>query len=105
MGILPPKRLYYTSDALTHLKSFYDHIAQRNPNAAANVIERVRADASRLRDFPQIGHAGLAGGTYEWVVDGLPYVIVYQLWPENWDIADQLLILAVFHCKQRGRPH
>ena len=65
-------RLYYTSEALAHLKAFYDFIAQRNPEAAANVIGRIRADASRLRNFPQIGHAGAVRGTYEWVVDGLP---------------------------------
>jgi toxin ParE1/3/4 len=94
-------RLHYTSEALAHIKNFYDFIAQDNPRAAAEVIRRIRADASRLRDFPQIGHAGAVRGTLEWVVDGLPYVIVYQLWPEHWDIADEVLILAVFHCKQQ----
>jgi len=44
-----------------------------------------------------MGRAGRAAGTHEWVVRGLPYVIVYEI-----STADphELLILGVFHAAQ-----
>ena len=43
-----------------------------------------------------MGHPGRAAGTYEWVVVGLPYVIVYELNDEAAEVA----IIAVFHGSQ-----
>jgi hypothetical protein len=47
-----------------------------NPRAATKVVERIRYAAERLATFPYMGHEGLSVGTYEWVVAGLPYIIV-----------------------------
>jgi toxin ParE1/3/4 len=44
-----------------------------------------------------MGHAGRVVGTYEWVVRGLPYIIVYQTSAAD---ADEVLILGVFHAAQ-----
>jgi toxin ParE1/3/4 len=41
-----------------------------------------------------MGHVGRVSGTHEWVVRGLPYIIVYQTG------ADEVLILGVFHAAQ-----
>ena len=43
-----------------------------------------------------MGHDGRVRGTYEWVVVGLPYVIVYEVI----DAADEVAIIAIFHCAQ-----
>ena len=43
-----------------------------------------------------MGHAGRARETYEWVVVGLPYVIVYEID----ETADEVAIIAVFHGAQ-----
>jgi hypothetical protein len=43
-----------------------------------------------------MGHAGRARGTLEWVVPGLPYILVYEV---N-DADDLLVITAVFHGAQ-----
>jgi toxin ParE1/3/4 len=39
-----------------------------------------------------MGHAGRVAGTYEWVVRGLPYIIVYQTGAAD---SDEALILGV----------
>jgi toxin ParE1/3/4 len=43
-----------------------------------------------------MGHAGRVRGTFEWVVVGLPYVIVYEIE----EAADEIAIIAVFHGAQ-----
>ena len=43
-----------------------------------------------------MGHVGHARGTYEWVVVGLPYIIVYEVDAA----ADEVAIIAVFHGAQ-----
>ena len=43
-----------------------------------------------------MGHAGRVRGTYEWVVVGLPYVIVYEVD----EVGGQVAIIAVFHGAQ-----
>ncbi len=51
--------------------------------------------------LPYIGHDGRVQGTYEWVVVGLPYVIVYEVIHS----ADEVAIIAIFHCAQnRDKP-
>jgi toxin ParE1/3/4 len=44
-----------------------------------------------------MGHAGRVAGTHEWVVRGLPCIIVYEIGvPEP----DEVLVLGVFHGAQ-----
>jgi hypothetical protein len=40
-----------------------------------------------------MGHVGKALGTYEWVVTGLPYIVVYEVDSDH----DELKVAAVFH--------
>jgi plasmid stabilization system protein ParE len=44
-----------------------------------------------------MGHVGRDMGTYEWVVVGSPYVIVYEVD----EAMDEVAIVAVFHGAQR----
>ncbi|HEY2226917.1 MAG TPA: type II toxin-antitoxin system RelE/ParE family toxin [Xanthobacteraceae bacterium] len=60
------------------------------------VIARIRSAADRLGVWPYTGHVGRAPGTYEWVVVGLPYIIVYEVDED----ADEVAIIAVFHGAQ-----
>jgi toxin ParE1/3/4 len=48
--------------------------------------------------FPQVGRLGRSPDTREWVVTGLPYIIVYE-------IADDqaVAVLGVFHAAQDQR--
>lgn len=90
-------RLRYTADARGHIAGIFQYLNQRNSTAATQVAARIRLAAERLAEFPRIGHVGRVPGTYEWVVRGLPYIVVYDitLGDEN-----EIVILGVFHGAQ-----
>jgi toxin ParE1/3/4 len=78
------------------LDRIYAWIAKDRPRAADAVIDLILESADRLGRFPYMGHVGRAPGTYEWVVPGLPYIVVYKV---NTD-ADVVDVVAVFHGAQ-----
>ena len=94
-------RLRFTAEAREHIAGIYSYISDRSPAAATQVIARIRLAAERLTEFPRMGRAGRVAGTHEWVVRGLPYIIVYEI-----DTTDpeELLILGVFHAAQDREP-
>jgi toxin ParE1/3/4 len=92
-----PVRLRYTAQAREHIAAIYSYIRDRNPAAATQVVARIRLAAERLTEFPRMGHAGRIADTHEWVVRGLPYIIVYQHDAAN---PDEVLILGIFHGAQ-----
>lgn len=92
-----PVKLRFTTEAREHIAAIYNYIHDRNPAAATQVIARIRLAAERLTEFPRMGHAGRVQGTQEWVVRGLPYIIVYQA--DGVD-PDEVLVLGIFHAAQ-----
>ena len=90
-------RLRYAAQAREHIAAIYRYIRDRNPVAATQVVARIRQAAERLAEFPRMGHAGRVAGTHEWVVRGLPYIIVYQTGEAD---SAEVLILGVFHATQ-----
>jgi addiction module RelE/StbE family toxin len=94
-------KLRYTRIALQHIRSIHAYVAERDPAAARRVAERIHVASERLADFPQMGRRGSERGTREWVVRGLPYVIVYQILEGG----DELLVLSVMHgARKRMSP-
>ena len=89
-------RVRYRLRAQLDLEHIYGYINQRSPRAATEVVARIRLAADRLGHLPYMGHTGRVRGTFEWVVVGLPYVIVYEIE----EAADELAIIAVFHGAQ-----
>ena len=87
--------LRYSARARAHLLAIYEHIRERNPTAASRVGARIREAAEVLRSFPYAGRPGRSANTREWVVQGLPYIIVYQV---DSDEPVQVTILGIFHC-------
>ena len=96
-----PVRLRFTAEAREHIAAIYSYLRDRNPVAATQVVGRIRLATERLAEFPRMGHAGRVAGTYEWVVRGLPYIIVYQTAAAD---SDEVLILGVFHGAQDREP-
>jgi toxin ParE1/3/4 len=94
-------KLRYTAEARGHIASIFNYISDRNSAAAAQVVARIRLAAERLAEFPRIGRPGRVPGTYEWVVRGLPYVVVYDL---SLGGEDEIVILGVFHGAQDRQP-
>ena len=92
-----PVKLRFTAEAREHVAAIYSYIRDRNPVAATQVVARIRLAAEQLTEFPRMGHVGRVRDTHEWVVRGLPYIIVYQT-----DVADtdEVLILGIFHAAQ-----
>jgi toxin ParE1/3/4 len=78
------------------LDQIHAFIAKDRPRAADAVIERILKSTALLGRFPFIGRAGRASGAYEWVVSGLPYIVVYTVDRD----ADEVAIVAVFHAVQ-----
>jgi plasmid stabilization system protein ParE len=60
-------------------------------------VARIFADVDRLGDFPHIGHVGAVHGTVEWIVEGLPYIIVHEIDERN----GQIIVLGIFHVAQQ----
>lgn len=96
-----PVRLRFTDEARGHISAIYGYIRDRSPAAATQVVARIRLAAERLAEFPRMGHPGSVAGTHEWVVRGLPYIIVYQIDASE---PDEVLILGVFHGAQDRVP-
>jgi plasmid stabilization system protein ParE len=57
----------------------------------------MRLALDMLCSFPDAGHTGRVPGTLEWVVRGLPYIIVYEILLER---PNELIVLGVFHGAQ-----
>jgi plasmid stabilization system protein ParE len=94
--------LRYSARAHAQLIAISDYIHERNPNAAARVGEAIREAAELLRYFPYAAQVGRSPGTREWVVRGLPYIIVYEVNAE----ANALLSWAYFTVRsEEGRGH
>jgi toxin ParE1/3/4 len=79
--------------ALADLQGISAWIAKDNPSAARTVVARIFDAIGRLGEFPGLGHRGKVAGTREWVVRGLPYIVVYEIDATH----DELRIVAVFH--------
>ena len=92
-----PVRLRFTAEAREHIAAIYSYIRERNPTAATQVVARIRLAAERSAEFPRMGHVGRVPGTHEWVVRGLPYIIVYEIGLTD---PDEVLVLGVFHAAQ-----
>ena len=93
-------RLRYTALASRDIENIHKFIAEHNPNAATRVAGAIRAAAERLRFLPLIGRPGMVADTREWVVTGLPYIIIYRVDNSN----DTIIILRVYHGAQSRTP-
>jgi toxin ParE1/3/4 len=93
-------RVRYRRRALADIEGIHQYIRNRNPRAATDVVARIRAATERLGSWPRLGHRGRVPGTHEWVVVGLPYVIVYEV-DER---ANEVAIIAIFHAAQNRDP-
>jgi toxin ParE1/3/4 len=89
-------RVIIREAARTDLDRIHAWIAQDRPRSADAVIGRILESVERLGRFPYMGHTGLVRGTFEWVVPGLPYIIVYEIVASDGLVA----VTAVFHGAQ-----
>ena len=90
-------RLRWTPDAAEDLYRIVRYIQQNNPTAASRVADALVDGCERLLRFPRAGRTGRREGTREFVLTGLPYIVVYR-------IADEVVeVLRIYHGAQE-RP-
>lgn len=90
-------RLRYTRDAHDDLVSLFEFIAKDDALAAQKVSRSIRAGIDRLLHFPSYGRIGDVEGTRQFVVAGVPYIVIYQIEDET------ITILRIYHAAQ-DRP-
>ena len=82
---------------VTDLKRIRAWIAKDSPVNARSVIERIlSAIETKIPAFPYIGRKGRIEGTREWIVRGLPYIILYEVD----DVRQVVTVVAVLHGAQ-----
>jgi toxin ParE1/3/4 len=85
----------FTPQAQDDLAAIRDWIAEDNAQAAERVVARIVQTAMMFGQFPLLGRAGKVGGTREFSVVGLPYVIVYAIASES-----EVDVLTVLHTRR-----
>jgi toxin ParE1/3/4 len=69
----------WTRKALKNLKQAYEFIAIDNPDAAVEVVIKIRAATEKLEAFPNLGKTGRVEGTRELIIANTPYLLVYRV--------------------------
>ncbi|MBB6221540.1 type II toxin-antitoxin system mRNA interferase toxin, RelE/StbE family [Rhizobium leguminosarum] len=73
-------RLVWTKRYLKELADINDYIGERNPRAAARVVNDIHSKTERLLSAnPFIGRAGEIRGTRELVIPATPYIVAYRV--------------------------
>ena len=73
-------RIVFTRRYLWELAQIGDYIAERNPRAAARVVNDIHSKTKRLLAAnPFIGRPGEIQGTRELVIVGTPYIVAYRV--------------------------
>ncbi len=72
------KRVVWSFSAREDLREITTYIAADNPFAARRVQNRLQQAVLALADRPT-GRVGRVDGTFEKVVQGLPFIIAYQV--------------------------
>jgi toxin ParE1/3/4 len=81
------------------MASIQEFVGSRNKKAAERIGAAIGSAVQLLQNFPHSGRLGRAPGTREWLIRGLPYIIVYRVSRDE----DELQVLGIFHSAQ-NRP-
>lgn len=72
-----------------------DYIGRESVTAALTVHDLIEKRVAQLVDHPHLGREGRVEATRELVVVGTPFIVVYQIVP------NQVQVLAVLHGAMR----
>jgi plasmid stabilization system protein ParE len=86
-------KLRFLRIALADIEGIAQYVSADNPVAAQRIVVAIRTACENLVTFPGIGRPGRRSGTREWVVTGLPYIVIYRVR----ETSGQLEILRVYH--------
>ncbi len=88
-------KVIWFKSAVLDLKSVRDYITQDNPQAAQQVVQRIKDKVSLLREQPGMGRPGRVPNTKELLVDRTPFILPYRV-RDN-----KVEILRVLHTSRR----
>lgn len=97
MATVRPLNLRFSARARAQLVAIQEYLRDHAPAAETKVGNAIREASDLLCFFPHAGRHGRSPGTREWVVHGLPYIIVYGVDAKN----EEITVLSVFHGAQR----
>jgi toxin ParE1/3/4 len=84
-------KVRWTVPAAEQLEQAYDYIADSNPVAAEDVVQRVIDITEMLGKHPGAGRGGRIEGTREFSVPDTPFIVAYAVSNKT------VWILAVYH--------
>jgi toxin ParE1/3/4 len=84
-----------TRQAADDLTSIYQYRAQQSEETAQRVLASIFAAIRRAAMYPLSGRPGARPRTREIVVTDYPYMIPYRVQ------GDELIVLRIFHARQR----
>ncbi|HWJ88913.1 MAG TPA: type II toxin-antitoxin system RelE/ParE family toxin [Pelagibacterium sp.] len=90
-------RTIWSPQSQLQLQSIFNFIASDDPRSAESVARRLVAAGERLAVLPT-GRPGRIAGTFEKLVRGLPYFIIYSV------RGDEIHILQLIHTAQNFPP-
>ncbi len=88
-------RLRWSGDAAGDLERIADYLFERTPERAAQLMHEIYEAPAALLSFPCRGRPGQKHETREFVVSGLPYIVVYQI------NVDAINIVRILHGAQK----
>lgn len=88
-------QVVWLEDAVNDLTEIGRYIAEDDPNAAYQVVTRLKETADSLQQNPERGRPGRIAKTRELVIPGLPYIVAYYIKSE------EVRILAVLHTSRK----
>jgi toxin ParE1/3/4 len=83
----------------SQLRQEYIYIRERNPQAAKKVRKCILESVRRLGDYPMSGRAWRLKKSFELVIPGLSYIVIYDI------VGDKVRVLALFHTSRNLPPH
>lgn len=94
-------RVEWSEDAVDELDRILAYIAESNPTAVAMVADRVDRATRTIARFPRVARLDQVSGTREYIVRGLPLLIIYR------EGEDRVDIVAIFHTSRdpHGKPY
>jgi toxin ParE1/3/4 len=86
-------KIVFNDKAVSDLQDIRAWISQDSPARAERVLQRIFRAVRALDLFPKRGRPGRHPATFELIVPGLPYLVVYQIRRDSSEIS----ITAILH--------
>jgi toxin ParE1/3/4 len=93
-------QLLWTPRARRQRHEAIEYIAQDNPGAALQQLDRIEEQTDMLLVHPELGRPGRKQGTRELVISRTPFIVVYRIKTK----AQRIELLRLLHGSQQWPP-